>query len=341
MNIGFPQTSTIHTALTRRSGKITAAAFFLLMISVVYLFLYAADAFAEWRIDIESKTVDAGETGVTLAITAYWDTAMAGLSIPLVVREIDSGAFWTGALPFDTLGTASFHPYAQGVNWNWDSPWADLIEEILPSSGIDPENLCDPSEEGQYDGISPDHFAINIAGPLPGAPPEPLGRTIVTLTFDIADQAGRFEFDTACFSMTIQTIHLVDTLLPAVDHGPGGTGELTFNKGVITVIAPGGILETDNAIPGKWALFQNRPNPFNNNTLIDFFLSGPGRARLEVFDILGQKVVDLIDEFLPVGTHQASWNGKNDRGKEVGSGIYFYRLTAGDRTETKKMVLLK
>ncbi len=296
-----------------------------------------SDALAEWRIDFESKTVGVGETGVTLEITASWDDSLLSLSIPVIVREIDPGAFWAGALPYDTGANAANHPFVHGVTWNWDSPWAFLVEEVKPSAGLRSEDRCHPAADTSYDGVSPDQLVINAAGMPPGAPPEPEGRAVITLTFDIAGVEGQFEFDTACFSEALHSIFLVDGQFPPVNHGH----EALFNKGVITVTTPDGILESDNAIPGKWTLSQNHPNPFNTNTLIAFSLAEDGKAGLEVFDILGRKVAALVDEFLPAGCHQASWNGENDRGVEVGSGVYFYRLTAADRTEIKKMILLK
>lgn len=95
------------------------------------------------------------------------------------------------------------------------------------------------------------------------------------------------------------------------------------------------------ALPNAYQLEQNFPNPFNPITQIQFNLSRSEKVRLEVFNSLGQKVATLIDDIRPVGAHSIFWNGVDDGGQQVASGIYFYKLTAGSTSETRKMVLLK
>jgi hypothetical protein len=99
--------------------------------------------------------------------------------------------------------------------------------------------------------------------------------------------------------------------------------------------------ETNTAIPVDFALEQNYPNPFNPITNIKFGIPEPGRATLDVFNVLGQKVRTLVDEFLPVGRYVLTWDGCDGDGHEVGSGVYFYRLSYKDFTEQRKMMLLK
>lgn len=202
---------------------------------VVAALCCAPRAGAEWRIDIESKAVEAGQTGITLDITAYWDIDMIAFTLPVVVREIDPGAFWTGTLPYDTGGNAYNHPYAHGVQWKWGVPWAGAIEEVRPAPRVGLP--CDPDIDSLYNGESPDHFVINASGTIPEAPAQPTGQVVLTLTFDVTDHAGRFEFDTACFSSSLQSISMIDNQNPPIDHGHANpsTGEAEFNKGVITL----------------------------------------------------------------------------------------------------------
>ena len=99
-------------------------------------------------------------------------------------------------------------------------------------------------------------------------------------------------------------------------------------------------------IPGdvigeRFGLSQNMPNPFNPKTTIAFSLSTPSDVVLEIFDVAGRKVTTLVDGQLPAGPYNAEWNGYSDGGERVASGVYFYRLTAGDRETSRKMVLLK
>ncbi|UCC79696.1 MAG: S8 family peptidase, partial [Candidatus Zixiibacteriota bacterium] len=81
---------------------------------------------------------------------------------------------------------------------------------------------------------------------------------------------------------------------------------------------------------------ENYPNPFNTITVIHYSLPVPAVVKIDIFDILGRKVKTLLNEQKQAGCHQASWNAN-----KVSSGIYFYRIQAGDYLETKKMVLLK
>jgi hypothetical protein len=93
--------------------------------------------------------------------------------------------------------------------------------------------------------------------------------------------------------------------------------------------------------PGQFELFPNFPNPFNNQTVIKYTLSKPEEVSLVIYNILGQKIRTLVRDEKQNGTMNVAWNGKDDSGKEVSSGIYFYRLKAGEYTQTKRMVLLK
>jgi len=88
----------------------------------------------------------------------------------------------------------------------------------------------------------------------------------------------------------------------------------------------------------------NYPNPFNPVTSIQYTVNSrqrPVPTTLKVYNILGQKVRTLVDEPKGRGNHEVIWDGKDDLGKEVASGIYFYQLKVGEFTETKKMLLLK
>ncbi|PWB75325.1 hypothetical protein C3F09_02890 [candidate division GN15 bacterium] len=99
--------------------------------------------------------------------------------------------------------------------------------------------------------------------------------------------------------------------------------------------------ESDRSRPLVFSLAQNYPNPFNPATQIVFSLPKSGRTTLEVFDLLGRRVTTLVDGPLSSGVHQVAWLGTNARGESVAAGVYFYRLTAGTQSETRKMLLLK
>jgi hypothetical protein len=93
--------------------------------------------------------------------------------------------------------------------------------------------------------------------------------------------------------------------------------------------------------PPDFMLFQNYPNPFNPTTSIEFLLPRSGQVKIEIFNILGQKVRTLVDQHLKAGHKLVDWDGCDDSGKEVSSGIYFYRIKTSEFSQTKKMVLLR
>jgi hypothetical protein len=88
--------------------------------------------------------------------------------------------------------------------------------------------------------------------------------------------------------------------------------------------------------PDKFILNQNYPNPFNPSTTISFSLPSHSFVSLKVFDLLGKEVATIVSEELPAGNYKRIWNAEN-----LASGIYFYRLQAGNFTETKKLILMK
>jgi hypothetical protein len=94
-------------------------------------------------------------------------------------------------------------------------------------------------------------------------------------------------------------------------------------------------------LPNQYSLAQNYPNPFNPETYIDFALPRSSHVTLTVYNMLGQQVRTLVDEQLSAGPKTATWDGTDDRGRPVSSGIYFYRIQATDFQETRKMVLMK
>jgi aminopeptidase N len=97
----------------------------------------------------------------------------------------------------------------------------------------------------------------------------------------------------------------------------------------------------DAPLSASFALEQNRPNPFNPATTIHFVLPAKTHATLRIFDVAGRLVATVLSQELPIGQHRTVWDGKNAKGEAVASGVYFYRLSAGGRTATKKMVLLR
>jgi hypothetical protein len=104
---------------------------------------------------------------------------------------------------------------------------------------------------------------------------------------------------------------------------------------MILRFTPTGIGESDK-LPSEFSISQNYPNPFNAQTTIQYSLPTQSTVSIDIFDILGCKIKALAEEMMSAGIHRATW----DAGSQA-SGIYFYRIKAGDKVETKKMTLLR
>jgi hypothetical protein len=103
------------------------------------------------------------------------------------------------------------------------------------------------------------------------------------------------------------------------------------------------LLVEDDALttlPGEYDLEQNYPNPFNPSTVIRFSLPVPEDVRIEVYNVLGQRVSVLHNGILHAGNHNLVWDGKDDNGTRVSSGVYFCRMVTDNYTASRKMVLL-
>jgi len=101
------------------------------------------------------------------------------------------------------------------------------------------------------------------------------------------------------------------------------------------------VLEKPIKLPNDYALEHNYPNPFNPETTIKYALPKSSKVKMVIYNILGQKVRTLIDRDVKAGWHKVIWDGRNDHGVRVASGLYIYRIKAGNFTAQHKMVLLK
>ena len=98
--------------------------------------------------------------------------------------------------------------------------------------------------------------------------------------------------------------------------------------------------ERGTALPTDFALGQNYPNPFNPSTIIPYQLPASGHVRLDVFNVLGQRLATLVDAERSAGAHTAQWDGTDAAGRAVGAGVYIYRLSSGGMRESRRMVLV-
>jgi hypothetical protein len=111
---------------------------------------------------------------------------------------------------------------------------------------------------------------------------------------------------------------------------------LFFKSGVTGISQP---LPVD--MPRQFVLHQNYPNPFNPSTNIRFSMPNAAKVILSVYNLLGKKVAELVNENLQAGIHTVTWNGNNQNGKQVSSGLYFYLLETEQGKLQKKMLYLR
>lgn len=123
----------------------------------------------------------------------------------------------------------------------------------------------------------------------------------------------------------------------AIDNA---TDRAALMAGIVGFLAPGGEAGAGD-LPGAPALLGNTPNPFNPMTDIKFYLPEAGRVRLGVYDLGGRLVRTLADEVLPAGQRDLRWDGRDDRGRALPSGAYFYRLRHAGETLSGKMMLVR
>ncbi|MBN2709436.1 MAG: VCBS repeat-containing protein [Calditrichaceae bacterium] len=206
-----------------------------------------------------------------------------------------------------------------------DYPVANFHQFAICAADFDSDNDLDiavPYMQSQYPMPIPDTVAIffNNGG----------GNFSTRQNFAIGYQCR------SVFTSDLNGDSAMDIIVTSAD-----TDNITvlFNEGSSSAIhLPS---ETDNLLK-EYALAQNFPNPFNPTTNIEYQISNAAFVTLKIFDTLGREVVTLVNKQMPAGIHTAQWNGKNARGQQVVSGIYYYQIkTNNGYMQTMKMILLK
>ena len=143
-----------------------------------------------------------------------------------------------------------------------------------------------------------------------------------------------------------QNIRLSVIASAQTDNHTGSTPSDKWGYGKLDVMAMMQSVGVENnivesQIPNSVQLFQNYPNPFNPLTTISYSICTGQNVRITVFNQLGQKIRTLVNKNQLQGNYRVNWDGKNNKGKNVPSGIYFYRLVTGNFSQTRKMILLQ
>jgi hypothetical protein len=144
-----------------------------------------------------------------------------------------------------------------------------------------------------------------------------------------------------------QTQHLIQNLPAGETYYISVTAvDKSGNESVASELIAARVLtdrEKSGGLPPQHFLLQSHPNPFhispNQTTTISFALSEPAPVKLEIFNLLGQRVITLVDKNLPSGEQKFSWNGRDHRGAAVPTGVYLYRLETERQVSTRKLVV--
>jgi hypothetical protein len=214
-----------------------------------------------------------------------------------------------------------------------DSALADTEQTDITVGDVNlPPDLTDQPDttiaEEEYltftlEASDPDGDSIRFSSPdLPG------GATLDSV-------AGLFEWTPDPLQSGLYTVTFI-----ATDYGEPALAD-TEDTDITVTDAVGVAGGDDEARPLAQYLAQNRPNPFGASTMISYSLRARQQVSLCVYDIRGALVRELVDEPVVAGVHRVTWDGRDGRGKQVSSGIYFCRMEAGEFSETRRMVLLR
>ena len=147
-------------------------------------------------------------------------------------------------------------------------------------------------------------------------------------------RADLVPFEGQVLDLRSAPVHRAEVVLFKLDNPGSRVSTTTDENGSFSLSL------NDLVLPRSNALGQNYPNPFNPSTLIPFEIAEGGHVRLDVFNILGQRVVTLIDEQRRAGLYKAQWDATDAAGRPVGTGVYIYRLATGNWQEARKLVLI-
>ncbi len=157
------------------------------------------------------------------------------------------------------------------------------------------------------------------------------------------DTTGAVSTDSAAIAGNPNFLKGVYDYYYVVNDGSYGVHNAKYTFAVLTkaIGALTGIETVTNKVPQKFALEQNYPNPFNPSTTIRFSVPKSGFVKLSVYNSIGQLVKNLVDNHFTPGTYKVVWDGTNLSGSAVSSGVYFYKLTSSDFSQSRKMLFMK
>jgi hypothetical protein len=320
---------------------------------------------------IPSPILESAKTGFTMFYghTSHGSQIVTGMAM---VRDEDPAYDYNNG-----TGTFQFQEYGDDLGHNGDTSWVTPTEDALsanPDINLVMWSWCGGCSDNTEEGISiyldamnrleqdyPDVIFVYMTGHLDGTGPsgnlyqrnnqirsycEANGK----LLFDFADIES-YDPDGVWYPDETDACGWCSDWCAAHDCPTCSNCAHShcfncYQKGkafwwMLCALAAGMDAGVDEPATTGLRLNQNRPNPFGPETSFSYSLSSPGRVKLAVYDLSGRLVTELVDADRPAGTFQATWNRADDRGGNVAAGVYFARLTCGDATESRKLVVIK
>src|SRR5512140_45386 len=212
----------------------------------------------------------------------------------------------------------------------------------LKASGLQPDSAAkNPGSWGV--GLTPQFFAtVDPNAGYSGVGPDSVFKFPSVTSFDWTQYSTTFYVPKDSFTTTGNNKGPVNSVEIRLHVYSTFVGTVYFDDVTFTRIAGTTSVEpVADGIPKVYELSNNYPNPFNPSTMIQYAVPRASNVSLIIYNILGQQVRTLVDQPHTAGRYTVSWDGRDNLGHVVGSGVYFYRLIAGETTIVKKMLMLK
>ncbi|HXF48916.1 MAG TPA: T9SS type A sorting domain-containing protein [Verrucomicrobiae bacterium] len=270
----------------------------------------------------------------------------------------------------DSIPNAGFEQWTAGDPEGWLTSNADPFYNVTQSSDAHSGNWAAHGTVADFFGFAIQPYLIAATAGEPGIPinerwasvrgfykmnPDSGDKFIVDVVFSKASNpvaAGGFvdsnvvlSYQEFVVNMTYFSSDVPDTAFITITMvGPNGADYHNGSVMIVDDISLSGVAtaveEQADQKPMDFEL-RNYPNPFNPQTTISYILPQSSPVRLQIFNLLGQPVRTWAEEEQSAGRHSVVWDGRDDNGKALSSGVYFYRLESKGRSEVKKMLLLK
>ena len=306
---------------------------------------YSQDRGASWDQLLLEASVDGQDVDVSDIIfniegadTVAYFSALYDLGAPQgysVYRAVKSGASWTVSQDMGPSGTSSGSVIVVTL---WDlelSTTKDTIYAVGTDAGINhPTAYIKPlNGSGLWSNMGSSGFPV-----VPGAEATAVTIGLDTVYVAVANEIYSFDLAGSTWTMayayptgTRINVLFYDELLAGTDFGFYGHNSLPVVN----------IDDHSDLNPDVFRLAQNFPNPFNPSTTINYSLSVTGYAEVTIHNVLGQRITTLVQNYQSPGVYELQWNGTNERGLQVSTGIYFYTLQVGEYSQTRKMMFIK